>query len=96
MDHDCKGHCTVNTNVNAKEQVALGRGRAPLKGVASGEQTGIRQEPESGEVWSHQRNMKGKAWPQLMAVPLICTSALFDGALFDGQRWIRHSKEVKG
>jgi hypothetical protein len=28
MNHDSKGHCTINTNANAKEQVALGRERA--------------------------------------------------------------------
>jgi hypothetical protein len=50
MGHNCKGHYTVNTNVNAKEQVALGRGRASLEGVVSGEQTRIQQEPESGEA----------------------------------------------
>jgi hypothetical protein len=50
MDHDRKGHYTVNTNANAKEQVALGRGRASLEGVVSGERTGIRREPESGEA----------------------------------------------
>jgi hypothetical protein len=31
MGHDCKGHYTVNTNANAKEQVALGRGEPPSK-----------------------------------------------------------------
>jgi hypothetical protein len=31
VDHDCKGHCTVNTNANAKEQVALGSARASSK-----------------------------------------------------------------
>jgi hypothetical protein len=41
IGHDRKGHYTVNTNANAKEQVALGRGRASLKGVMSGERTGI-------------------------------------------------------
>jgi hypothetical protein len=50
MGHDCKGHYTVNTNANAKEQVALGRERASLEGVVSGERTGIRREPESGEA----------------------------------------------
>jgi hypothetical protein len=50
MGHDCKGHYTVNTNANAKEQVALGRGRASLKGVVSGERTGIWREPESSEA----------------------------------------------
>jgi hypothetical protein len=46
----CKGHYTVNTNANAKEQVALGRGRASLEGVVSGERTGIWWELESGEA----------------------------------------------
>jgi hypothetical protein len=50
MGHDCKGHYTVKTNANAKEQVALGRGRASLKGVVSGERTEIWQEPESSEA----------------------------------------------
>jgi hypothetical protein len=50
MDHDCKCHYTVNTNGNAKEQATLGRGRASLADVASSEQTGIQQEPASGEV----------------------------------------------
>jgi hypothetical protein len=58
IDHDCKGHCTVNTYANAKEQVALGRGRASLVDVVSGEQTGIWQEPESSEAWGCQRNMR--------------------------------------
>jgi hypothetical protein len=42
MGHDCKGHYTIDTNANAKEQVALGRERASLEGVVSGERTGIR------------------------------------------------------
>jgi hypothetical protein len=50
MGHDRKGHYTVKTNANTKEQVVLGRGRASLKGVVSGEWTGIRQELESGEA----------------------------------------------
>jgi hypothetical protein len=50
MGHDRKGHYTVNTNANAKERVALGRGRASFEGVVSGERTGIRREPESGDA----------------------------------------------
>jgi hypothetical protein len=40
----------MNTNANGKEQAALGRGRASLADVMSGEQTGIWREPESSEA----------------------------------------------
>jgi hypothetical protein len=50
IDHDCKGHSTVNTNAYAKEQAVLGRGRASLADVVSGEWIRIWQELESGEA----------------------------------------------